>query len=169
MQRYIYIITDSSAHKIGITDSIGGRLGAMQTGNPNLFRLVLYVPIPPDRQAEEIECAVHERFAAKRMRSNGEWFDLTPNDVTDAAIQIMRLIAPATTVEAFVPDTRAAIKLPSSQKLTYSAKELRELLGVSSVTLWRLEKRGILTPLPDLRHKLYPAKMVEKFLSRAAA
>lgn len=141
----------------------------MQTGNPNLYRLVLYVPIPVDRQAEEVERAIHERFSAKRCRSNGEWFDLNATDIVAAATDIMRLIAPVSTLEAPAPNALSAITIPRASRLTYSKKELTELLGISPVTIWRLEKKKILMPIPDMRHKLYATASVDKFLRRTAA
>ena len=51
------------------------------------------------------------------------------------------------------------------ERLAYSKKETCAALGISSVSLWRLEKRGLLMPLPCLRHKLYAVEALKKFVA----
>jgi len=53
-----------------------------------------------------------------------------------------------------------------TEKLTYDVKELSALLGVGQTTLWRLSKRGLLNPIPGLRHRLYSKGEVHRFLSQ---
>ena len=50
-------------------------------------------------------------------------------------------------------------------KLAYSLQELSEELGISRVSFYRLEAKGILKPLPHLRHKIYSREEVSRFLS----
>ena len=50
------------------------------------------------------------------------------------------------------------------EKLAYSGKELQRLLGLSVVSIWRLERRGLLRAVPGIRNKLYSRKNVEAFL-----
>ena len=63
----------------------------------------------------------------------------------------------------------AAQSKPAVEKLAYNSAELRAALGVCGVTLWRLEKRGLLLPVPGLRHKLYSREAVQRFLNGKAA
>jgi hypothetical protein len=49
--------------------------------------------------------------------------------------------------------------------LAYTAGQVCEALQISKVTLWRLEKRGLLTSIPHLRHKRYSAATVRQFAS----
>ena len=51
------------------------------------------------------------------------------------------------------------------EKLAYSAEEIENILGISAVTRWRYEKRGLLKAVPGIRHKLYSRKEVEAFLA----
>jgi hypothetical protein len=51
------------------------------------------------------------------------------------------------------------------ERLAYTKAELCKLLHISTVTLWRLEKRGLLVPIPSIRHKIYSKVAVEAFLS----
>ncbi len=53
---------------------------------------------------------------------------------------------------------------PTGSKLAYTAKELSALLGISTRSLSRLEKRALLPACRALRKKLYSAKAVEEFL-----
>jgi hypothetical protein len=50
------------------------------------------------------------------------------------------------------------------EKLAFSKSELAAAIGLSGVTLWRLEKRGLLKPVPGIRHKLFARAEVERFL-----
>lgn len=53
----------------------------------------------------------------------------------------------------------------SIQRLAYTTDQTRELLGgISRVSLWRLEKRGLIKPSKALRMKLYPRAEIERFL-----
>jgi DNA-binding transcriptional MerR regulator len=55
------------------------------------------------------------------------------------------------------------------ERLAYTKAELCEALRVSPVTLWRLEKKGLLEPVAGLRHKLYSKAAVERFIEGGAA
>jgi excisionase family DNA binding protein len=63
-------------------------------------------------------------------------------------------------------------KLKSSQiikegqlpRLAYTLQETAAILGVSSVTIHRLIKRGALRSSSALRHKLIPATEIQRFL-----
>jgi len=65
------------------------------------------------------------------------------------------------------PDSISANK-PTS-KLAYSKKELGELLGISPVTIWRLEMRGFIHSVPGMRHKIYSQREVDRFLKASSS
>jgi hypothetical protein len=53
----------------------------------------------------------------------------------------------------------------SVERLAYQTNETCQLLGgISRVSLWRLEKRGLITPSKALRMKLYSRAEIERFL-----
>jgi DNA-binding transcriptional MerR regulator len=53
----------------------------------------------------------------------------------------------------------------SVERLAYQTDETCQLLGgISRVSLWRLEKRGLITPSKALRMKLYSRAEIERFL-----
>ena len=54
------------------------------------------------------------------------------------------------------------------ERLAYSGEEIQRALGISHVTLWRLEKRGLLRPLPGLKRKLYAVAEVQRFVGGKA-
>ena len=54
--------------------------------------------------------------------------------------------------------------VPVLEPLTYSVTETATVLGVSLPTVYRLVARGILRPLPGLRHKRVPKKQVYAFV-----
>lgn len=55
------------------------------------------------------------------------------------------------------------------ERIAYNAAEACKALGVSSVTLWRLEKRGVLKPIPGLRHRLYSVESLRRFAATGRA
>lgn len=58
----------------------------------------------------------------------------------------------------------SAAKFP----LTYSVKETAAILGVSSVTVYRLLQRGTLTALPGLRTKRITRQSLQRYLDAAS-
>lgn len=60
-------------------------------------------------------------------------------------------------------DLPAPVKIP--EKLSYNLKELSMVLGISKVSIYRLEARGLLKSLRYLRTKIYTRKEVERFLN----
>ena len=56
--------------------------------------------------------------------------------------------------------TPTAASAPPATRLAYTKAQLLDVLPVSSTTLWRWEKRGILKPIPGIRHKLYSVAAV---------
>lgn len=56
---------------------------------------------------------------------------------------------------------------PSAAKeLALPAKEVCRRLNISYVTLYRLRARGLLCPVPGIRHLIYSVAAVERFLAR---
>jgi hypothetical protein len=58
---------------------------------------------------------------------------------------------------------------PAVERLTYRSREAATALGISMTTLWRLDKRGDLKPIPGLRHRLYSIKALQRFAERGVA
>lgn len=54
-------------------------------------------------------------------------------------------------------------------RLAYTKAELCIALGLSPVSIWRLERRKLLHPVPGVRHKLYTVQEVQRFLAGAHA
>lgn len=48
--------------------------------------------------------------------------------------------------------------------LAYTADQVCAALQISKVTLWRLERRGLICALPHLRHKRYAAHVIAAFV-----
>ncbi len=59
-------------------------------------------------------------------------------------------------------DLQGASQRPIEQ-LTYSVEESATALGVSKPTIYRLIARGLLRPIPELRHKRIPCSQVRRF------
>lgn len=50
------------------------------------------------------------------------------------------------------------------ERLAFNARETAQTLGISAVTLWRLEKRGLLKPSRALRTPLWSRVEIQRFL-----
>lgn len=69
----IYLVTDGDAVKVGFTwNSVAGRIGALQTGNPRPLRALVTLHDVPPHFEDELHAAFepHARI--------GEWFDWQP-------------------------------------------------------------------------------------------
>jgi predicted site-specific integrase-resolvase len=53
---------------------------------------------------------------------------------------------------------------PVVEKLALNARELREALGISATTAWRLEKAGRIRSVAGIRTKIFPLVEVRRFL-----
>ncbi len=51
------------------------------------------------------------------------------------------------------------------ERLAYTKDELCTSLSLSPITLWRLEKRGLIHAVAGIRHKLYSVAEVKRFLA----
>lgn len=60
--------------------------------------------------------------------------------------------------------TKSQTIAPVMEKLAYTGAEFEALTGLSAVTRYRLEQRGLLKAVPGLRHKLYTREAVMLFL-----
>ena len=60
----------------------------------------------------------------------------------------------------------AIVKELENKPQNYSRKKTSELLGVSLVTLWKLEKQGDLKPIRINTKVIYSASDVEAYLNR---
>lgn len=59
----------------------------------------------------------------------------------------------------------AATETPAKiERLAFTSEEAAEALGISLVTLWRLEKRGLLKPSRALRTPRWSRAEIERFL-----
>ncbi len=166
MKSHLYIIADSGFFKIGITTGIWGRMDVLQCGNPRDLSLIALIPIPVTSEAAEVEAFLHEKFKDKSVR--GEWFDLSEEQILDACKEALAIARTDRALQS--PRAVATSDHPRvGDKLVYSRKETMAALGIGETTLWRLEKRKLILPVPDLRTKLYPAAEINRFLARARA
>lgn len=67
------------------------------------------------------------------------------------------------------PNQEKPAPKPSMARLAVDTNEACYMLGgVNRVTLFRLEKRGLLKPIRHLRHKLWPVTQLKKFVEEGA-
>ena len=53
-------------------------------------------------------------------------------------------------------------------RLALTAEETAAALGITTITLWRLNKRGLITPNRCTRRPLYAVSEIERFLKDGA-
>ena len=63
-----------------------------------------------------------------------------------------------------IQTTAGTITPPKVVRLAYTAAETCQAFGIGKVTLWRLEKRGLIQSIPGIRHRLYSVEAVNRFL-----
>jgi hypothetical protein len=72
-----------------------------------------------------------------------------------------------TTVPAQETETREARVATDVERLTYNRAEVEHALGISTTTVWRLEKLGVIQPLLGLgRHKLYSVAAIRRLAEK---
>lgn len=78
MFKYVYLISDinSYTYKIGISNNPEKRIKSLQTGNEKLLKIIHKVYC---ENYNEVETALHNQY--KFLKINGEWFELSKNDV----------------------------------------------------------------------------------------
>ena len=76
----IYIITDGKYHAIGISSDVDGHIKTWQAMNPMKLAVVMYRKVTKPRT---LEALLHTVFA--KQRENGEWFELSPDDIKVAS------------------------------------------------------------------------------------
>jgi len=94
---------------------------------------------------------------------------LTDGDVQTIALRIVQIMGAKLISTEHRPEPPTPVTQPQQvkvlePKLAYSLKELSTELGISKVSLYRLEARGLLKSLPYLRTKVFSRAEVDKFL-----
>jgi hypothetical protein len=74
----VYLVRSGAYYKIGLTKDIKRRMRSFITGLPDTAELVHTLTVPLD-DLKLVESQLHEHF--KSHRRNGEWFDLSDDDV----------------------------------------------------------------------------------------
>lgn len=95
---------------------------------------------------------------------------LTDEDIEAIASCVVKRIGMRlTTVEPppapLPPPPPVPPAIPLAPKLAFTLRELSQELGVSKVTLYRMEVRGLLKSLPYFRHKVFSRAEVDRFLA----
>ena len=80
MVKYVYLISDLNnyTYKIGISSNPEKRIKALQTGNDRTLKIVHKVLC---QNYLEVERALHNQY--NFLRVNGEWFELSDEDVNN--------------------------------------------------------------------------------------
>lgn len=78
MKKYVYLISDSNTYnyKIGISKNPEKRIKSLQTGNDNKLKIIHKVLC---ENYMKVEKALHNKYSF--LKINGEWFELTEEDV----------------------------------------------------------------------------------------
>lgn len=78
MCKYVYLISDINnyTYKIGISNNPEKRLKSLQTGNDRVLKIIHKIIC---QNSNQVENALHNKY--NFLRVNGEWFELTEEDV----------------------------------------------------------------------------------------
>lgn len=110
----VYVVTDGTACKVGITDNFATRLVALQNGNPRRIVLYEFVRATSMAAAQRAEQATHRTLAAVRL--HGEWFSASPE--TAAAVVRAALDGKPESYNSFEAMSERALKLLKKVKKT---------------------------------------------------
>ncbi len=90
--------------------------------------------------------------------------ELIAQKVIEALSRRLATPPPAAPPEATQSSRAAASSDDRPHKLAYTGKEVQQMLGVSTTTLWRLRVLGRIQPVPGLRRIVFAHDEVERFL-----
>lgn len=71
---YVYLISDGTWTKIGVSKNPARRLKSLQTGSSQTLRLIRQYEIRPARYAWQLEKQLHKMFQHRRFVYNREYF-----------------------------------------------------------------------------------------------
>lgn len=76
---YLYIMQNGKCkeYKIGITNNLNRRHAQLQTGCPHELRLIKIWQHYDRKIIQKYETVIHRYYNHKRIRKNGEWFELS--------------------------------------------------------------------------------------------
>ncbi len=76
---FVYVLLDQSERrKLGLGINVEKRVKQLQTGNAEQITIEYRLAVNDMRRAEK---AIHNLFAASRLRINGEWFKLSTDEL----------------------------------------------------------------------------------------
>jgi len=89
---YVYIIhaEGTNFYKIGVTKDLEKRLSAINNTSPYRCYILYKIEFKERKKAFELESKVHNKFDNKRL--NGEWFELSSNELERVKIYINKPI-----------------------------------------------------------------------------
>lgn len=96
-ETFVYIVTDGTFTKVGITNNPRKRLALLQNGNPRALRMIYAHEAPTDDAARRIEREVHSILKADGKRVRGEWFRVSPSAANFAHLKAIHRIQTAAT------------------------------------------------------------------------
>lgn len=73
---FIYVMYADPYYKIGVSKNPTARLKQLQTSSAAKLKLYKTFPVPV-KTARKLEQQLHRMFWQRRVRCNGEWFDLS--------------------------------------------------------------------------------------------
>lgn len=98
---------------------------------------------------------------------------ISDSDIDRIAQRVVAILAQRLSAVSALPTSEKptiapppALPPPRTPKLAYSVGELAQELGLSRITIYRLEKRGLLKSTGATRRKIFSHAAVKEFLSK---
>lgn len=83
---YVYVIIDQTERrKLGFSKDADMRLDTLQIGNADILTVEHRLLVNDMKRAED---ALHNLFAADRIRTNGEWFKITDMELFNKIFRV---------------------------------------------------------------------------------
>lgn len=82
---YLYIMQNGvrNEYKIGRTKNLDRRHGQLQTGCPHELRVIKVWQHYNHKKVVDYETTIHRFYKHKRIRENGEWYELTKTELEE--------------------------------------------------------------------------------------
>ncbi|GAB1488569.1 hypothetical protein MASR2M8_10140 [Opitutaceae bacterium] len=93
--------------------------------------------------------------------------NLSDRDVERVALRVVELMAQRLSSPPPPPakvSHEVAVPLKAPSPISYTVKSLAKELGLSPVSIYRLEARGLLKSVPGIRRKIFSRTQIERFL-----
>jgi hypothetical protein len=91
-ETFIYMVTDGTFTKVGISRSPRERLMNLQNGNPRKLKMVYAHPVASEYFARRLENEIHKVLMRDGKQRRGEWFRVSAREANFAHLKANHIL-----------------------------------------------------------------------------